>query len=104
MVFSFPGPDLLNNLAGIFIKFRTGKIDVMQDIEQMFHQVGVCEEDRDHLRFLCRDLDETKRPNEYKVTAHVFGAVDSPYCANYALQSAARNQQGKFREDGINSV
>ena len=91
------GPDLLNNLVGILMRFRTGKIGVMADIEQMFHQVGVSEEDRDSLRFLWRDLDETKRPNEYKMTVHVFGAVDSPCCANYALQRAARDQQGKFR-------
>jgi len=76
----------------------------MADIEQMFHQVGVCKEDRDSLRFLWRDLDETKRPNEYKMTVHVFGAVDSPCCANYALQRAAVDQQGKFSEDAINAV
>jgi len=46
------GPDMLNNLVGILVRFRTGKIGVMADIEQMFHQVGVCEEDRDSLRFL----------------------------------------------------
>ncbi|KAL9974311.1 hypothetical protein ACROYT_G011332 [Oculina patagonica] len=46
------GPDLLNNLVGILIRFRTGKIGVMADIEQMYHQVKVCEEDRDSLRFL----------------------------------------------------
>ena len=98
------GPDLLNNLVGILMRFRTGNIGVMADIEQMFHQVGVCEEDRDSLRFLWRDLDERKRPNEYKMTVHVFGAVDSPCCANYALQRAARDQQGKFREDAIIAV
>ena len=76
----------------------------MADIEQMFHEVGVCEEDRDSLRFLWRDLDETKRPGEYKMTVHVFGAVYSQCCANYALQRAARDQQGKFREDAINAV
>ena len=70
----------------------------------MFHQVGVCEEDRDSLRFLWRDLDEMRRPNEYKMTVHVFGAVDSPCCPNYALQRAARDQQGKFSEDAINAV
>ena len=41
------GPDLLNNVLGILMRFRTGKIGVMAAIEQMFHQVGVCEEDRD---------------------------------------------------------
>ena len=34
----------------------------------------------------------------------MFGAVDSPCCANYALQRAARDQQGKFSEDAINAV
>lgn len=78
------GPDLLNSLVRVLMRFRTGRIGVMADIEQMFHQVRVCE-DRDSLRFLWRDLDETKTPSEYKMTVHVFGAVDSPCCANYAL-------------------
>ena len=47
------GPDLLNNLVGILMRFRTGKIGIMADIEQMFHQVRVCEADRDSLPFLC---------------------------------------------------
>ena len=79
------GPDLLNNLVGILMRFRTGKIGVMADIQQILHQVKVCEEDRDSLRFLWRDFNETKKPDAYKMTVHVFGAVDSPCCANYAL-------------------
>ena len=35
-----------NSLVGILMRFRSGKIGVM-DVEQMFHQVYVCEEDRD---------------------------------------------------------
>ena len=49
----------------------------MADVQQMFHQVRVCEEDRDSLRFLWTDLDETRKPDEYQMTVHVFGAVDS---------------------------
>ena len=86
------GPDLLNNLVGILLRFRGGKIGIMADVEQMFHQIGVCEEDRDSLRFLWRDLDETRPPDEYQMTVHVFGAVDSPCCANYALQRTALDQ------------
>ena len=40
------GPDLLSNLVGILLRFRSGKIGVMADVQQMFHQVRVCEEDR----------------------------------------------------------
>ena len=98
------GPELLNNLVGILLRFRSGKIGVMADVQQMFHQVRVCEEDRDSLRFLWRDLDETRKPDEYQMTVHVFGAVDSPCCANYALQRTAHDQEGKFSEDAIHAV
>ena len=86
------------------MRFRTGKIAIMADIEQMFHQVRVCKADRDSLRFLWRDLDETKTPSEYQMAVHVFGAVDSPCCANYALQRTARDQQGTFSEDVIHAI
>jgi len=49
------GPDLLNNLISVLLHFRTGKIAVMADIEQMFHQVKVHLRDQDALRFLWRD-------------------------------------------------
>ena len=98
------GPDLLNNLVGILLRFRSGKIGVMADVQQLFHQVRVCEEDKDSLRFLWRDLKETRKPDEYQMTVHVFGAVDSPCCANYALQRTAHDQEGKFSEDAIHAV
>jgi len=49
------GPDLLNNLVGILMRFCNEEIGVMADVQQMFHQVRVCEEDRDALRFLWSD-------------------------------------------------
>lgn len=98
------GPDLLNNLVGILLRFRSGKIGIMADVEQMFHQVGVCEEDRDSLHFLWRDLDETRPPDEYQMAVHVFGAVDSPCCANYALQRTAVDQSENFSEEAVHAV
>ena len=83
------------------MRFRSGRIGVIADIEQMFHQVYVSEKDRDSLRFLWRDLDETKKADEYHMTVHVFGSVDSPCCASYALQRTALDQRGKFSEDAI---
>ena len=40
------GPDLLNNLVSILIRFCLGEFAVVGDIEQMFHQVKVRETDR----------------------------------------------------------
>ncbi|PFX12711.1 hypothetical protein AWC38_SpisGene23285 [Stylophora pistillata] len=99
---SQPKPGSFDNR--VLMRFRTGRIGIVADIEQIFHQVRVCEEDRDSLLFLWRDLDETKRPNEYKMTVHVLDAVDSPCCTNYALQRTACDQQGKFSKDAINAV
>ena len=45
------GPDLLNNLVSIGIRFRLGQFVVTSDIEQMFHQVHLREEGRDALQF-----------------------------------------------------
>ena len=39
------GPDLLNSLIGLLIRFRKGKYTVIVDIEQMFHQIFVLEKD-----------------------------------------------------------
>ncbi|KAK2549153.1 hypothetical protein P5673_030529 [Acropora cervicornis] len=74
---------------------RSRKIGIMAGVEQMLHQVGVCEEDRDSLHFLWRDLDETISPDE---------AVDSPCCVNYALQRTALDQSENFSEKAVHAV
>ena len=48
------GPDLLNNLVGIFMRFREEKVALSGDIEAMFNQVAVPPEDQAALRFLWR--------------------------------------------------
>ena len=46
------GPDLLNNLVTVLMRFRQGYYAASADIEQMFHQVHVCPPDQNALRFL----------------------------------------------------
>ena len=46
------GPDLTNSLVGVLQRFRQEQIALMADVEGMFHQVRVSEQDRDALRFL----------------------------------------------------
>ena len=84
------GTDLLQNLIGIIFRFREQKIAITADIEAMFLQVKVQQEDCKVLRFLWRD-----NPNEpfkvYEYGRHIFGAKSLPTCANYALQQVARD-------------
>ena len=46
------GPDLMTALFGVLVRFRENKHTVSADIEKMFNQVLVKENDRDALRFL----------------------------------------------------
>ena len=46
------GPDLLNSLLGILLRFREHPIAILADIESMFTQIAVKQEDQSALRFL----------------------------------------------------
>ena len=84
------GPDLTNKLNRVLTRFRQEAIAFMADIEQMFYQVKVKEEDQNFLRFLWwPDGDFTAEPEEYCITVHLFGAASSPGCSNYALKHTA---------------
>ena len=48
------GPDFLNNLVGVLLKFRERQLAVIGDVTKMFHQVQVLPADADALRFLWR--------------------------------------------------
>ena len=49
------GPELLNNLGSVLIRFRQGKYAVMVGTEKMFHQIFVSANYTDALRFLWRE-------------------------------------------------
>jgi len=46
------GPDLMNTLTGVLLRFRQHPIALICDVKKMFHQFHVCEADRDLLRSL----------------------------------------------------
>ena len=81
------GPDLTNNLVG-------EPVAVMCDIESMFCQVQVTEQHRDLLRFLWwKDGNLLQEPVVYRMRVHLFGAVSSPACANFALKRTANDDE-----------
>ncbi|XP_066934903.1 uncharacterized protein [Clytia hemisphaerica] len=101
----FTGPDLLNSLIGILLRFRRYKVAVTADIEAMFHRVHLNEGDTDAVRFLWRDDPNSKSPPEhYKMLVHIFGATDSTCCSAYALRRAALDQQQDFSDRVIKTV
>ena len=100
------GPDLMNSLAGILCRFRKEPIAFACDIEGMFHQVLVPPEHRDYLRFLWfKNGDTESGPiEEYRMRVHLFGAISSPACANYALKATADMYEDIVSTDAANFV
>ena len=69
----------------------------------MYHQVKVLKEDTDSLRFLWREKFNASI-DEYIMCVHIFGKVDSPCCANWALKMTARDNKPKFSLRAIETV
>ncbi|XP_030602165.1 uncharacterized protein LOC115791986 [Archocentrus centrarchus] len=91
------GPDLLNSLNGVLIRFRRHQVALLCDIEKMFHQFHVYEADRDYLRFLWwTDGNLDTEPQEFRMKVHLFGATSSPGCANYGLKHLAKENETQF--------
>ena len=87
------GPDLMNSLIGVLLRFRLHETAITSDIEGMFHQIRVCEEHRDLLRFLWwKNGDPSQEIEVYRMTAHLFGGIWSPSCANFALKQVAKDE------------
>lgn len=109
------GPDLLNSLTGVLLRFRQHPVALICDVEKMFHQFHVCE--ADFLRFLWwRNGDLKEQPKEYRMTVHLFGASSSPGCVNYGLKHLAEGNKEQYPlgfqfvmndfyvDDGVTSV
>ena len=80
------GPDLLNNMFGFLLRFREKPVTVSADIEGMFMQIGIKDEDQNALRFLWPTKNGIK---QYQYTRLIFGAKCSPSIAIFALHQTA---------------
>ena len=90
------GPDLTNSLFGVLLRWRQEPVAIMADIEAMYYQVRVHDDDCDMLRYIWwPDGDISKEPEVYRMKVHVFGGTSSPSCANYALKRTADDNQQK---------
>lgn len=89
-----PGPNLLNSLQGILLRFRKFPVAFSSDVECMFYQVKVPEKHRDLLRFLWwPNGDVLQKPKVHRMTVHLFGAASSPSCANYGLKKTGSDNR-----------
>ena len=99
------GPDLTSTLLGVLTRFRQHPMALMADIKSMFHQVRVSKSDVDFLRFVWWPKgDVSLPPVEHRMTVHLFGAVSSPSCANFALRQTAKDNSSCFDQEVISTI
>ena len=75
------GPDFLNDLYPILLRFRTHPFAISADIEKTFLHVHLHEKDRDFTCFfwLTDPLNPESELAVYRIKTVLFGAVSSPF-------------------------
>ncbi|KAJ8032343.1 hypothetical protein HOLleu_25850 [Holothuria leucospilota] len=92
------GPDLLNNLLEVLLRFRQYEMAACGDISKMNHRVLIPEIDQHVHRFLWRDLDIERPPDVYIKTVLTFGDKPAPAMAQTALLKTAEEGAAKYPE------
>ena len=92
--FSTSKQNLTSTVLGVITRFRQEQMAVMADVEVVFHQVRVLDEDFDPLRFLWWPSGNINQEmEEYKMVVHLFGATLSPSCASFTLWECAEDRR-----------
>ena len=92
------GPDLLNSLLGILIRFRENEVAFIGDVRKMYHTVYTREIEQHTHRFLWRNMDITRPPDTYVIQRVSFGDKPSGAIATIALRKTAEFGQNEFPE------
>ena len=69
----------------------------MADMESMYYQVHVPENQQTYLKFLWWENHDIEcHPQEFVMCAHLFGGTSSGGCSNYALRRTAVDNEAEF--------
>lgn len=90
------GPDMLNNLLGVMLRFTEEPVAMIGDIEKMFYSIDIPLLDQMTHRFLWRDLDEQREPDTYVMTDVNMGDRPSGTIAKAALRKTAEMSREDF--------
>ena len=82
------GPDILNDMTAILVRFRCYQYGITADIEKAFLSISLDEQDRDATRFfwLSDPTDPESQFEVYRFKSILFGATCSPFILNATIQ------------------
>ena len=88
------GPDVLNSLIGVLMRFRQDCIGINGDISKMFNTIRLKPLEQHIHRFLWRNMEVKRAPDHYVLTSVPFG--DKP---SGAIVMTAMNETAKMKEN-----
>ena len=94
----YKGPDLLNSLFGVLLRFREKEVAICGDISKMYHRVLIPLQDQHVHRYLWRDLQQDKPPDVFVKTVLTFGDKPAPAMAEIALRRSAEDGKELYPE------
>ena len=92
------GPDLLNSLFGVVLRFREREVAISGDISKMYHRIRIPPKDQHVHRYLWRDLEKERDPVTYVKTVLTFGDKPAPAMAQIALQKTAEGTKSYIQK------
>ena len=93
------GPNIMNVLTEVLMKFRIHKIGLMTDIKAFFHNVRVHPEDADTFRYMWFTDKSMREAVIMLFLAHIFGSVSSSLVTSYVLRYHATQMRPKYPEN-----
>ena len=95
----YSGPNLLEKIFDILLRFRLNEIGILADIKQAFLNVRIHPDHKDFLRFLWRDLSSIEQEIiVYRFTRVVFGLTSSPFLLNGTIRHHLQQYENNDKE------
>ncbi|OXA64746.1 Pro-Pol polyprotein [Folsomia candida] len=92
------GPNLLELIPAILLRFREKKIGVISDIRKAFQMIEVAKPDQDFQRFLWWNNKENPRMKIYRHKRVVFGVKCSPFLLGAVIEYHLSQVTGEEKE------
>lgn len=90
------GPDVLNNMMGVLLRFREELFAMVGDISKMFHSIKLTTRDQMMQLFLWRDLKLYQAVDTYAIMVVNFGCKPSGAIAVTVLRKTAEMSNGEY--------
>ena len=87
------GPDSLNNLFDVVLRFREKEVALVGDISKLYHRILIAVRGQHVRRFVWTNLETSRQPDVYVKIVLTFGDKPAPAMAQIALKKTAEGSK-----------